>query len=67
MVDNEDSLHCRAALGKISWRKILPGEERAVAPSYVFAGVGGYYASKQSGLAGVFRCGARTELPRPRS
>ena len=24
-------------------------------PSYVFAGVGGYYASKQSGLAGVFR------------
>ena len=30
-------------------------EERVVAPSYVFAGVGGYYASKQSGLAGVFR------------
>ena len=27
-------------------------------PSYVFAGVGGYYASKQSGLAGVFRCAA---------
>jgi hypothetical protein len=27
-----------------------------VAPSYVFAGVGGYYASKQGGLAGVFRC-----------
>jgi photosystem II stability/assembly factor-like uncharacterized protein len=26
-----------------------------MAPSYVFAGVGGYYASKQSGLAGVFR------------
>ena len=25
-------------------------------PSYVFAGVGGYYASKQGGLAGVFRC-----------
>ena len=24
-------------------------------PSCVFAGVGGYYASKQSGLAGVFR------------
>ena len=24
-------------------------------PSHVFAGVGGYYASKQSGLAGVFR------------
>ena len=24
-------------------------------PSYVFAGVGGYYASKQGGLAGVFR------------
>ena len=24
--------------------------------SYVFAGVGGYYASKQGGLAGVFRC-----------
>ena len=24
-------------------------------PSYVFAGVGGYYASKQSGLGGVFR------------
>ena len=23
--------------------------------SYLFAGVGGYYASKQSGLAGVFR------------
>ena len=34
----------------------LAGEERVVAPSYVFAGVGGYYASKQSGLAGVFRC-----------
>src|SRR6478752_621860 len=27
----------------------------AVIPSCVFAGVGGYYASKQSGLAGVFR------------
>jgi hypothetical protein len=27
----------------------------AVVPSYVFAGVGGYYASKQSGLGGVFR------------
>ena len=26
--------------------------------SYVFAGVGGYYASKQGGLAGVFRCAA---------
>ena len=25
-------------------------------PSCVFAGVGGYYASKQGGLAGVFRC-----------
>ena len=24
-------------------------------PSCVFAGIGGYYASKQSGLAGVFR------------
>ena len=24
-------------------------------PSYIFAGVGGYYASKQGGLAGVFR------------
>jgi hypothetical protein len=34
----------------------LAREERAVAPSYVFAGVGGYYASKQGGLAGVFRC-----------
>jgi len=29
-----------------------------VTPSYVFAGVGGYYASKQGGLAGVFRCAA---------
>ena len=27
-------------------------------PSYVFAGVGGYYGSKQGGLAGVFRCAA---------
>ena len=27
-------------------------------PSHVFAGVGGYYASKQGGLAGVFRCAA---------
>jgi hypothetical protein len=27
-----------------------------VASSYVFAGVGGYHASKQGGLAGVFRC-----------
>ena len=26
-----------------------------MAPSYVFAGVGGYYASKLGGLAGVFR------------
>jgi hypothetical protein len=34
----------------------LAREECAVARSYVFAGVGGYYASKQSGLAGVFRC-----------
>jgi hypothetical protein len=33
----------------------LAREECAVAPSYVFAGVGGYYASKQSDLAGVFR------------
>jgi hypothetical protein len=30
----------------------------AMAPSHVFAGVGGYYASKQGGLAGVFRCAA---------
>ena len=29
-----------------------------MAPSYVFAGVGGYYASKQGGLAGVFCCAA---------
>jgi len=29
-----------------------------VAQSHVFAGVGGYYASKQGGLAGVFRCAA---------
>ena len=29
-----------------------------MAPSDVFAGVGGYYASKQGGLAGVFRCAA---------
>jgi hypothetical protein len=36
----------------------LAREECAVAPSYVFAGVGGYYASKQSGLAGMFRCAA---------
>ena len=34
----------------------LAGEELAVAPSYVFAGVGGYSASKEIGLAGVFRC-----------
>ena len=33
----------------------LTREEGAVAPSYVFAGVGGYYASKLGGLAGVFR------------
>src|ERR1700758_483133 len=36
--------------------KILPRRDSVVAPSYVFAGVGGYYASKQGGLAGVFRC-----------
>ena len=30
-------------------------EDITVVPSCVFAGVGGYYASKQSGLAGVFR------------
>ena len=30
-------------------------EEKAVTQSYVFAGVGGYYASKQGGLAGIFR------------
>ena len=29
-----------------------------MATSYVFVGVGGYYASKRSGLAGVFRCAA---------
>jgi ABC transporter substrate binding protein len=34
----------------------LTREEGAVALSYVFAGVGGYYASKQGGLGGVFRC-----------
>ena len=33
----------------------LAREDGAVVPSCVFAGVGGYYASKQSGLAGVFR------------
>ena len=33
----------------------LAREDSAVVPSCVFAGVGGYYASKQSGLAGVFR------------
>ena len=36
----------------------LTREDSTVVPSYVFAGVGGYYASKQSGLAGVFRCAA---------
>src|SRR6516225_6115342 len=35
--------HCRDSRSKISWGKIL-------------AGVGGYHASKQGGLAGVFRC-----------
>ena len=35
--------------------EILAREDSAVVPSCVFAGVGGYYASKQSGLAGVFR------------
>src|SRR5262249_37594028 len=33
----------------------LAREDSAVVPSCVFASVGGYYASKQSGLAGVFR------------
>ena len=33
----------------------LTREDGAVVPSYIFAGVGGYYASKQGGLAGVFR------------
>src|SRR5262249_60145134 len=33
----------------------LAREDSAVVPSCVFAGVGGYYASKQSGLVGVFR------------
>ena len=33
----------------------LAREDSAMVPSFVFAGVGGYYASKQSGLAGVFR------------
>src|ERR1700730_11314773 len=33
-------------------------EDCAVISSHVFAGVGGYYASKQGGLAGVFRCAA---------
>ena len=51
---NVASSPCRAASAKISWRNILLGEERAVVSSYVFAGVGGYYASKQGGLAGVF-------------
>src|SRR5215813_5011004 len=52
---NKDSPHCPAARGEILWRKILLGRTSAVVPSCVFAGVGGYYASKQSGLAGVFR------------
>jgi hypothetical protein len=58
--DNEYSphSHCRTARGKISWRKILLGEDSGVDPSYVFTGVGGYYASKQGGLTGVFRCAA---------
>src|SRR5262252_10857333 len=53
----------------------LAREDSAVVPSCVFAGVGGYYASKQSGLAGVFRraadgsesfdlTGGRPRLPR---
>src|SRR6516165_10062055 len=33
----------------------LAREDSAMVPSCVFAGVGGYYASKQSGLVGVFR------------
>src|SRR6516165_9029495 len=33
----------------------LAREDSAMVPSFVCAGVGGYYASKQSGLAGVFR------------
>jgi photosystem II stability/assembly factor-like uncharacterized protein len=36
----------------------LTPEDSAMVPSYVFASVGGYYASKQGGLAGVFRCAA---------
>jgi photosystem II stability/assembly factor-like uncharacterized protein len=38
-------------------QNLTPGGT-VVTPSYVFAGVGGYYASKQGGLAGVFRCAA---------
>jgi photosystem II stability/assembly factor-like uncharacterized protein len=38
-------------------QNLTPGGP-VVTPSYVFAGVGGYYASKQGGLAGVFRCTA---------
>jgi hypothetical protein len=38
-------------------QNLTPGGP-VVTPSYVFAGVGGYYASKQGGLAGVFRCAA---------
>jgi hypothetical protein len=32
--------------------------EDGAGPIPCFAGVGGYYASKQDGLAGVFRCAA---------
>src|SRR5499427_6180963 len=58
------SPHCPAVRGKILWvrphaenimAQNLAREDSAVVPSCVFAGVGGYYASKQSGLAGVFR------------
>src|SRR5436305_2102815 len=49
------ALHCRAARGKISSRKIVPGRTVAMVSSCVFAGVGGYYANKQTGLSGVFR------------
>ena len=38
-----------------SMAKNVAREDITVVPSCVFAGVGGYYASKQSGLAGVFR------------
>src|SRR5262249_61602428 len=55
---NEDFATLSGGTRQNIMAKNLARGDSAVVPSCVFAGVGGYYASKQSGLAGVVRLAA---------